>query len=272
MSNVSTRYFSNAIVGTPSVGADVNILEVNELPKFAIGTGFTRQDGARFRYGYASAGVAAGTGVSPTFASAGVTLISNAVIAPASATSVAGDTIKPGSVGSRYIQFTKASVTEANIYKGGYVIISDGSGQGFTYRIKGNTITGDPVSGDLRLELYEALKYALIATTDIIIVPNLWNDVIVSDGTNAAVAGVAMGTTTSSLQYGWFCVHGQVGCKQDGAWTAGAPLVRGADGFIMMGAGLTNTVQIGSTGGQIVGYAVADGGDNKIGVAFINLE
>lgn len=272
MANSSLRYFSNSKVGTPQVAGEVNVLDVHAAPKFAVGWGFKDADGRQFRYGYSSAGVAAGTGVAPTFASAGVTLISNAVIAPASATAVAGEKIQPGDVGSRYIQFTKASVTSVDIYKGGYVIISDGSGQGYTLRIKGNTITGNPVSGDLRLELYEPLKYALVATTDIIIVPNLWNDVVVADGTNAAVSGVAMGTTTSSLPFGWFCTHGQVGCKQDGAWTVGAPLVRGADGFIMMGAGLTNPVQLGTTGGQVVGYAIADGGDNKMGVAYLTIE
>jgi hypothetical protein len=32
----ATRYFSNSIVGQPQVGADINILETNALPKYNV--------------------------------------------------------------------------------------------------------------------------------------------------------------------------------------------------------------------------------------------
>jgi hypothetical protein len=271
MAYIPGSYFSNALVGSPQFGADVNVLEVNATPKFAVGTGFTRQDGNVYRYGYCSGGLAAGMPGAPTFATSGFTVLANAIIAPASAVAVAGDIVKPGAIGSRYIEFTKASVTVKDVYKGGYCIINDGSGQGFTYRIKGSTITDDPASGNMRIELYEKLAYAVVATTDFIVVPNLYSDIVIADVTNAAVCGIAAGTTTSALPWGWWCVRGQIGAYQDGAWAIGSPLVRGSVGLIAMGAGLTNTVQLGTTGGQIVGYAVANGADNKTGVAYLTL-
>jgi hypothetical protein len=271
MAYIAGSYFSNAIVGSPQVGADVNVLEVNATPKFACGTGFTRQDGNVYRYGYCSAGLAAGMPGAPTFATSGFTVLSDAIIAPASAVAIAGEVIKPGSKGSRYIEFTKASVTTKDVYKGGYAIINDGSGQGYTYRIKGSTITGDPASGNMRIELYEKLQYAVLATTDFIVVPNMYSDIVIADGTNAAVCGIAAGTTTSDLPWGWWCVRGQIGAYQDGAWTVGGPLVRGAVGLIQIGTAWTNPVQLGTSGQAIVGYAVANGADNKTGVAYIVL-
>ena len=45
-------WFNNSLVGIPSVASDVDIhrTDVAASAKFAIGTGFERSDGARFRY------------------------------------------------------------------------------------------------------------------------------------------------------------------------------------------------------------------------------
>jgi hypothetical protein len=217
----ASRYFSNAIVGTPQVGADINILEVHATPRFAVGFGFTRSDGNKYRYGYANAGVAAGLVVAPTMASSGLTKTDNSVITPTSAVPVAGDAVLPGRIGSRYLEVTTASKA-AGQFAGGYLLIEDGSGRSYTYRIKNNTATGNPASGTIRIELYEALKANLSADTDIIIAPNPWNDVVAADtATNFMSAGVSCATTTSSLPYGWFCTKGQTGVLQYGAITAG---------------------------------------------------
>lgn len=60
----TTGYFSNAIVGQPQAGADIDIHEVNSTPKFALGFGFTRSDGNKYRYVQLSAATSAGTLVS----------------------------------------------------------------------------------------------------------------------------------------------------------------------------------------------------------------
>ena len=45
----NTNYYSNAIVGVPQVGSDINIHQLDSTPKFAVGYGFERADGAKFR-------------------------------------------------------------------------------------------------------------------------------------------------------------------------------------------------------------------------------
>ena len=50
----------------------------------------------------------------------------------------------------------------------------------------------------------------------------MWNDLVVADvATNVAVAGVTMGTTTTTSPYGWICTRGVVGVAQQGILTKG---------------------------------------------------
>lgn len=258
----SSRYFSNAIVGTPQVGADINVLEVHATPKFAVGFGFTRSDGARFRYGYANAGVAAGLVVAPTFASSGLATFDNVVVAPSSAVAVAGEVIKPGLIGSRYIEITSASKT-LNQFAGGYLIIEDGSGKGYTYRIKGNTATGDPASGNIRMELYDALKANLSTDTDMTIVPNLWNDLVAADtATNVMASGVSCSTTTTTYPFGWFQTKGVVGIYTYGTVNIGNSVCLAAapatSGSVEIWGG-AHTTLANVLGRQAIGQCVAAG-------------
>jgi hypothetical protein len=265
MGLVTARYFSNAIVGTPSVGADVNVTEVHATPRFAIGTGFTRADGARFRYGCCTTGVAAGSLVAPQFSTSGVVYTANAVIAPASAVAVSGEPIAPGKVGSRYLEITLATVSK-NQFAGGYLVIADG---GYTYRIEGNTATDDPATGNIRIKLKEKLVVVLAATTDVIIVPCLWNDVILASNTDAAVCGVAMGTTvTTTYPFGWFCTRGIVGTLQAAAWGTGLPIAR--QGGTAGSAALWTTVL--GVSSIPLGYGITAGTAAGYGAAYIQID
>jgi len=227
MAIAAGEYYSNAIVGSMNVGADVNLLAVDANPKYPIGQLIQRADGNIYHYGYSSSGVAAGTLVAPTFASSGQSAITRGTYGPTSSTAVAGDAIQPCAKGSRFVELDGTNVTAlasatANLYRGGYFITSSGSGTGYTYRIKGNTAYGNPVSAHLRIELKEPLQYQVNATTVWMIVPCMWNDLIAADvATNTSVSGVSMGTTTSTYPYGWFCTRGIVGVVQTGTITAG---------------------------------------------------
>ena len=269
----ATRYFSNSIVGQPQVGADINILETNALPKYNVGFGFTRADGNKYRYGYANAGVAAGLLVAPTFASSGVATFDNVVVLPASAVAVAGEVILPGRIGSRYLEVTKASVT-AGQYKGGYLVIEDGSGKGYTYRIKSNTATGNPATLTIRIELYEKLKANLSDDTDMTITPSLWNDVVIADSTNVMVAGVSCSTTTSTLPYGWFCTKGQCACKQTGTVVLGQGVqlsIQGGGGCVSTW-GMAYTTLASLLGVAQVGICMAVGANGEYATINIDLE
>lgn len=269
----SSSYFSNAIVGVPQVGTDVNVLETHANPKFALGTKFERQDGNVYRYAYVNTAVAAGRMVAADFSDAGVVVTDNIVIDPASAVAVAGESVKPGDVGSHYVQITLASIS-ANQFKGGYLAIEDGSGEGYQYRIKGNTATGTPASGDIRIELYDQIKVRLSPNTDIIIVPQLTNSCVsATTATDAVAVGVLQADTTASLPFAWVQTAGVATCLQDGTLALGDPLVmsRNTAGAVMQfgggGTGFSSFI-----GEAFVGECIQPGGTGEYAVIKLNLE
>ena len=253
-------YFSNSLVGTPQVGADVDITQIDATQKFALGTRFRRQDGNEYAYGYSSAGAAVGKLMASTFASASLTLSSNNCIAPTSAIAVAGDTVKPGAVGSKYVEITLASVI-ANQFAGGYLTVGSGTGLGQTFRIRGNTATNNPATGNVRIEFYEKITVALDATSDVLITGNPFADVIVKDGTNYVTAGVSVSTTTTTKPYGWFLTKGITGCLQDDTTLAlavgkgVAPSASVAGAVVSVGNAATDYLTL--RGLQVIGECVA---------------
>jgi hypothetical protein len=276
MSNDSQRWFSNAIQGIPAVGADVNIFDVHAVPKYAVGSGWHRSDGNVYRYGYASGGVARGLFVAPTFATAGKSTISTSVITPSSAVAVAGESLRPGYAGSRYFEITAASVT-ANQFQGGYCLFEGGSGSGYTHRIRGNTATDNPASGNCRIELREPIQSSLAGSTNVIIVPNPFNDVSAADpSTNVAVCGVSCATTTTAKPYGWFCVRGTVGAMQDGSVTSGQAIQlsrsSGTSGAYQVLLGAYTYIYTAQTiaGLQPIGECIQPGASGLYGIVQVN--
>ena len=270
----SDQYFSNSIVGMMQAGADVDIYATHSTPKFPLGQGFTRADGNVYRYASFDGAVTAGRLVAPVVANAVLTVNDNNIKHPDSATIVEAERpIKPGQVGSHYIQITLSGIA-ANKYEGGYLITNNGSGRNYTYRIVSNTATGNPVAGDLYIQLYDRLQGEVSANSDIIICPSMFNSLdVASTGTNWGVAGVSTATTTATLVYGWICTKGVVGCLQDGAWTGGDQLALSPDtngSATTYGNGTTSVAEL--TGVQVVGYALQNGGDTEQGVMYLQVE
>lgn len=267
----SLRSFNNAIAGQPMVGADVNIFDIHATPRFAVGTRFLRSDGNIYVYGYSGSGTSKGLVVAPTFASSGKAT-TGTVVATASAVAVSGDTILPGTVGSRYIEITLATIT-ANQLAGGYLLVETGSGAGYTYRIKGNTATGTPASGNIRIELREPLQSTVSPNTSVNISPCPWNDFTAADPTtNNICIGVSCSTTTTSKPYGWVCTAGQIGVLQQGTIVAGQAVMlsTSVNGAVTVFGGVYTTVaQL--LGLQALGTCTTIGADAKYCTILLNL-
>jgi hypothetical protein len=154
MAVTSTNYFSNAIVGQPQVGADFNIYDTNAEPKYALGTGFERSDGNRYRYVHFGAAAAIGTVVGIDRSESNVSK-SNAVINPTSAGKPAFEPVNMGAVGSHYVEAT-ITVT-SNQVAGAYMTVFGNTGEGYTYRVRGNTAPDSDRSGAARFELYDPI-------------------------------------------------------------------------------------------------------------------
>ena len=221
-------YFSNAIIGVPQAGADIDITEVNTTPKLAVGFGFQRADGNKYRYCHIAADTEAGyvVGTSSIIAS---WLTANGVTAPASAIAVSGDNIQPGNIGSRYIELSNIAAVSANQLAGNYVTVYGGTGIGVTYRVKGNTLSAAIGTGLTRIELYEPIKETLAADSDLAFTGSPYNNCIkatATAGTNNTVAGVICGSASAN-QFAWVCEEGIIGAYAGATLTAGSLLCIG---------------------------------------------
>lgn len=271
----SNSYFSNqASVGLGAATAGTfNKFDLHATPKYAIGFKVEQADGSVYRYAHMGAATNRGLVVSQDLSETSVADTDNAVIAPASAVAVSDSTIKPGALGSTYVQLTLAAIT-ANQFRGGKFVTTDDTGEGYTYDIIGNTATDDPATGDIRISLAQQLQVALDVTSDISIRGNQYSDLeAATAGTDEAVAGVTCSTTTAALPYGWIQTKGVVGALQDGAVSLGD--------IVTLSDGVAGAVQTMGGGGAavgdlivepILGYCVDPGDDTGHGAFKINLE
>ena len=212
MTTDAQSYFSNAYPGEHETFGG-NIYRLDAGPKYAVGFRISRQDGNVYRYSQYGAATNRGVLVAMDDSAAVVNNSDNALLDPTDA-ATSGD----GGIGSRFIQ-VKGQAQTRDQYSGGYLSTSNDTGEGYTYRIKGNTgatlATGAPVVGQYRLELYDKLQVAIDSTTDIAIVGNLWSDLKVAvSGSDAAVAGVSCATATAALPYSFTQTWGVCNCLQ----------------------------------------------------------
>jgi hypothetical protein len=135
----------------------------------------------------------------------------------ANLTKRANEAMNPNAKGSRYMQLIITATSHQ--FDGGYLVTVDDLGEGFTYRIKGHTITSDndPVTGNIYLDLYDPIHTAIDSTTDIAIAgcpyANL-EAVPITTAVDLIVAGVTC-TNMSANDYGWIQTRGPCGVLQD---------------------------------------------------------
>ena len=197
MATDNNSYFTNA-VPSGNLIFDGNIFRLDATPKYPLGFGVQRADGSRYRYSQFGAVTNRGVLVSQDISETSIPDTDNGMIAPASA----ADTTW-GTIGSRKIEITMAGVI-ANQFAGAYLCTTDDVGEGYTYRIKGNTATGTggAVSTTYILELYEALVVAIDATTDYSIIGLPWNDLeIATVATDDIVSGVSMRVSAAATPF-----------------------------------------------------------------------
>lgn len=274
-------YYTNSIVGQMMAGVDVDVTAAHSAPKYPVGQGFTRADGNIFRYCHVGTATNAGQLVGPTTASGGATYGAAVIVPSASATVEQAEyPIQPGQVGSHTVELTISSIA-LNKYQGGYLCVTRGTGLGETYRIKGNTASGNPTSGALHVYLYEPLKVALLAGQGVIIVPSMFTDCTVSATTATQVTGVVMSTTTSANLWAWVCTRGVVGCQEDAtnAITAGQQVgCSGVTAGAYASIGVTSGTLLvaGAPSRPAVGYLITSSGggsaSNRNGVIMLQLE
>lgn len=262
----STSYSSNqAAVGMGGATAgQFDKFELHATAKYPLGFKVECADGSIYRYSHMGAATNRGHVVSQDLSESSVVDTDNIVIAPASAVAVSGETIKPGAIGSRFVEITLASVT-ANQFRGGKFVTTDDTGEGYTYDIIGNTATDNPASGNFRLELSQKLQVALDTTTDIAITGPMYGNLEdATTSTDEAPVGVTCATTTSALPFGWIQTRGVVGILQDGTVNLGD--------MVGIGTVAGSVATLAAYTSAYIGYCVDPGDTTGHGTFKINLE
>ncbi len=270
--------FSFAIQGEPGVGSDVKVTDAHSSPRYAVGQGYTRADGAKFRYSHFGADTTQGLLVSLDISESSQALTDNIVVAPSSTYQMANEAngVYPGGITSRYVIITLASVTQDQ-FAGGYLTIHDGTGDGYIYPIIGNTATDTPASGKVRLELAYGLQVALDATSDISIQGNLCANLeAATAATDMNVAGVTVSNVDiSDAAYAWIQTKGVAAVYQDGTTIAAGDILALSDdtsGAVqIMGGGVTGTI-VDIISEQVIGTCLQASGATQHLVAFLNIE
>lgn len=271
----SASYFNNKATPAPVLSGRFNKFAADSTAKYPLGFKVECSDGSVYRYCQFGANTNRGVLVATDLSETSLVDSDNIVVAPASAVAVTGESLKPGAAGSRYVEITLAAVT-ANQYAGGKLIITDDTGEGYTYDIAGNTATDDPATGNFRLRLVQPLQAALAADSDISIAGSLYNDVeTATAATDATVIGVSCATmVTASTAFGWVQTKGVCGILQDvnvptiGAVATLSNITAGA--VTIMGGNSTYATYYGLN--PIIGYYVDLGDSTGHSVVKINLE
>jgi hypothetical protein len=250
--------FNSGVQGVPGVGADFDIFETSSTPKYAVGTQFTRSDGAHFVYSHfgavvGSGGVIVAQDISESGSAYATTTTTGRIYASGSTTAIAGETIRPGTVGSHYVEIKAGGIT-ADRFAGGYFDTVIGTGQFFQYRIRGNTVSSAKTSGAQHtyyLELYEPLQQTLDGTTTMRIIGSKYANL---ESATAATDTFLAGVTTCShaaSTYGWvrrFGTGGPVAIRVGAVPGALGSAIALSAGFCGKIAQLTSTT-------PIIGYA-----------------
>jgi hypothetical protein len=223
--------------------------------------GFKVEDlsGNVYRWAHFGATTTQGKLVSQDIDESGVVDTDNAIIAPASAV-----TTTDGTIGSKFIELTLASITVQDNFAGGKIVITDDTGEGYTYGIVSSTKTDDPATNHIRIELDRRLQVAVTSDSDFAIVGNPYGNLEPATSTDFAVVGVSMGSQAAA-DYGWVLTKGTVGILSSGNI---GQIGKG----IIVGTAAGSCALATATNDNVFGYCVAAPDVDGYGIFKINCE
>ena len=200
-------FVNSGTIQGPSSGVSQGLYEESSTQQGDVGAMRELADGRRFRYAYFASATAAGLLVSQDDSATAVVETDNiATAADAGATKVT--LTDSGTLGS----------ATADQYAGGYLHTTDDAGEGYTYRIRGNTAAS---SNAVDFTLYDGLVIAVTTATDVAITGSLYGNV---HGATAGTDYIISGVTTRVMQaeyYGWVQTTGVCTILADGSIAIG---------------------------------------------------
>ena len=178
----------------------------------------------------------------------------NVTVAAAAAAAVTSITVTLG-----------ATAATANQYAGGVVAVNDVNGQGFTYGVKSHPAADSAATLVLTLEENEPIQTALTTSSQVSLVANQYNGVIIHAASETGVpVGIAV-TDIAAASFGWIQTRGPVSALQDSSAAALGKQV---------GASTTTNGAVSAGDGTlpVIGYQLATGVSTESNPIFLNID
>lgn len=271
--NTDKARFSVAAQGVPGIANEFNKFEMNSSAKYPIGFKVEDASGNVYRYAHFQADTNRGVLVSANLDETGLDDTDNKVTGTPTNS---GD----NALGSKYIEMNVSAVASvlANDYAGGRVVITDDTGEGYTYDVLGNTAKGTPAADLVRIQLKQPIQVSLSSTTDLAVIASRYANLTIATATDTAVSGVSCSTiAVATAMYGWIQTKGDIGVLQDGVVAVGQPvqLSDGTSGAVQMFGGAATASAVVATDlvlEPIIGFCVMSGDTTGHGIFHIDLE
>lgn len=125
-----------------------------------------------------------------------------------------GLAVAAAGIGATTVTLTGSLTLVANLLAGGYLSVVITPGQGYTYKIKGNTAVTAAANCVITLE--DPIVVALTTASKVVLHKSPYDSIVVAPGTLTAMPiGVGVFGIVNA-QYGWIQSHGPVSCLVTG--------------------------------------------------------
>lgn len=152
-----------------------------------------------------------------------------------------GLTPAAAAIGDTSVTISTSTTLAANLLAGGYMSVVVTPGQGYTYRIKGNTVTAG--AAGLVVTLEDPIQIALTTSSRVIFTRHPYDGIVIEPGTpTARIAGVPTFIITAAY-YGWVQTKGPCAVLFTGTGAAGkvvGSLTGGTSGSMAPAIAATN--------------------------------
>ncbi len=122
-------------------------------------------------------------------------------------------------IGDTSVTISTSVTLAANLLAGGYMSVDVTPGQGYLYKIRGNTAVTSAAGAVITLD--DPLQVALSTSSKVIVAQHPYSGLVIEPGTpTAAIAGVAHRVTTAAY-FGWIQTRGAASVLFTGTGVAG---------------------------------------------------
>ncbi len=158
-----------------------------------------------------------------------------------------------------------ATAATANQYAGGTLIVNDATGEGQTFTIKSNPAADSSASLTLTLDDDEPIVTALTTDSEVSLIPNQYNGVIIHATTETGVpVGVAVTEITDNY-YGWVQTRGPVSVLSDSSISELGSAVAASETT-------AGSATVGTGALAPIGYQLTTGVSGEYNVVFLSLD